>query len=103
MSNRAPLFTDLRMNELQQQNIRAAIPQYYEYINNRIIVEFKPKDDEDTTLESYSIELSKKSTYDQVRMPFECFYLSAIFSELTVTYFIILGNDNRLPLNSPRS
>lgn len=91
------------MNELQQQNIRAAIPQYYEYINNRIIVEFKPKDDEDTTLESYSIELSKKSTYDQVRMPLGRFCLSVIFSEPTVTHFLILGNDNRLPLNWPKS
>ncbi|KAG0092496.1 hypothetical protein BGZ92_009577 [Podila epicladia] len=59
-------LTPKEMNELQQQNIRVAIPQYYEYINNRIIVEFKPRNDEDTTLESYSIELSKKSTYDQV-------------------------------------
>ncbi|KAG0340089.1 hypothetical protein BG000_000719 [Podila horticola] len=59
-------LTPKETNELLQQNIRVAIPQYYEYINNRIIVEFKPRNDEDTTLESYSIELSKKSTYDQV-------------------------------------
>lgn len=68
MFNHAPPCTHLRTNELLQQNIRVAIPQYYEYINNRIIVEFKPRNDEDTTLESYSIELSKKSTYDQVCM-----------------------------------
>ncbi|KAG0340189.1 hypothetical protein BG004_006523 [Podila humilis] len=59
-------LTPKEMTELLQQNVRGTIPQYYEYINNRIIVEFKPKNEDDPTLESYSIELSKKSTYDQV-------------------------------------
>ncbi|KAF9172197.1 hypothetical protein BGX20_006156 [Mortierella sp. AD010] len=62
---------DLTQNEvtdLQQQNLRAAIPQHYEYLYNRIVVEFKPKveQDENSALQTYSIELSRKSTYDQV-------------------------------------
>lgn len=82
-------FTRLRMNELQQQNIRVAIPQYYEYINNRIIVEFKPRNDEDTTLESYSVELSKKSTYDQVWITFNLIiYFGGFLLRTMVTYSV---------------
>lgn len=55
-----------RQSELKDQNAKASIVQYYEYIFNRIIVEFRPKIDEDGTLSTYPIELSRKSTYDQV-------------------------------------
>lgn len=48
------------------QNVKTTIPQYYDYIFNRIVVDFKPKNSEDPALQTYSIELSKKSTYDQV-------------------------------------
>ncbi|KAF9965293.1 hypothetical protein BGZ70_005095 [Mortierella alpina] len=59
-------LTPKEVTELTAQNMKATIPQYFEYIYNRIIVDFKPKNDEDPTLQTYSIELSKKSTYDQV-------------------------------------
>ncbi|KAF9100159.1 hypothetical protein BGX27_000461 [Mortierella sp. AM989] len=59
-------LTPKELTELASQNVRATIPQYFEYIYNRIIVTFKPKNEEDTTLQTYTIELSKKSTYDQV-------------------------------------
>lgn len=66
------LETDLRftsfsrVTELQLQGLRPSAPQHYEYIFNRVIVEFKPKNEEDTALQTYSIELSRKSSYDQV-------------------------------------
>ncbi|KAG0004724.1 hypothetical protein BGZ65_012817 [Modicella reniformis] len=50
----------------QNPNAKPSIGQYYEYVVNRIIVDFRPKIDEDGTRPTYSIELSKKSTYDQV-------------------------------------
>ncbi|KAF9432060.1 hypothetical protein BGZ76_011315 [Entomortierella beljakovae] len=59
-------LTPKEANELSSQNIKATIPQYFDYIYNRIIVNFKPKNEEDTTLQTYTIELSRKSTYDQV-------------------------------------
>ncbi|KAF9095753.1 hypothetical protein BGX23_012681 [Mortierella sp. AD031] len=59
-------LTPKEATELALQNVKTTIPQYFEYIFNRIIVEFKPKNDEDPALQTYSIELSKKSTYDQV-------------------------------------
>ncbi|KAF9113641.1 hypothetical protein BGX27_001116 [Mortierella sp. AM989] len=62
-------LTQKELVELQQQNLRAFIPQHYEYLHNRIVVEFKPKVEQDIdnpTLQTYSIELSRKSTYDQV-------------------------------------
>ncbi|KAF8937723.1 hypothetical protein BGZ58_002267 [Dissophora ornata] len=52
--------------EIQQQNLRASIPQHYEYLFNRVVVDFKPKYEQQDTLQTYSIELSKKNTYDQV-------------------------------------
>ncbi|KAF9182032.1 hypothetical protein BGZ51_005004 [Haplosporangium sp. Z 767] len=58
--------TPKELTELATQNMRASIPQYFDYIYNRIIVTFKPKNDEEGTLQTYAIELSKKSTYDQV-------------------------------------
>lgn len=54
------------MTELQHQGLRPSAPQHYEYIFNRVVVEFKPKNEEDTTLQTHSIELSRKSSYDQV-------------------------------------
>ncbi|KAF9363780.1 hypothetical protein BGX34_003328 [Mortierella sp. NVP85] len=53
-------------NELKDHNLRMSIPQHYDYIANRLIVEFRPKNDQDGSLQTYSIELTKKSTYDQV-------------------------------------
>lgn len=53
-------------NELKDLNPRVTIPQHYEYIANRMMVEFRPKNDQDGSLQTYSIELTKKSTYDQV-------------------------------------
>ncbi|KAI1316281.1 hypothetical protein EDD11_010189 [Mortierella claussenii] len=59
-------LTPKEIADLQQQNLRAGIPQHYEYLCNRLIVDFRPKSDQDATLETYTIELSRKSTYDQV-------------------------------------
>jgi len=64
--NQVPFVLSDRLGELKDQNAKVSIIQYYEYIFNRIIVEFKPKNDEGGTLPTYSIELSRKSTYDQV-------------------------------------
>ncbi|KAG0239645.1 hypothetical protein BGX31_002574 [Mortierella sp. GBA43] len=59
-------YGNSQINELKDQNSKASIHQYYEYIFNRIVVEFRPKNDEEGALPTYSIELSKRSTYDQV-------------------------------------
>lgn len=59
-------LTPKEATELALQNVKTTIPQYYDYIFNRIVVDFKPKNSEDPSLQTYSIELSKKSTYDQV-------------------------------------
>ncbi|KAF9430947.1 hypothetical protein BGZ94_001693 [Podila epigama] len=59
-------LTPKEVTELQNQGLHPSIPQHYEYLFNRVIVEFKPKNEENSSLKTYSIELSKKSTYDQV-------------------------------------
>ncbi|KAF9301521.1 hypothetical protein BGZ74_006608 [Mortierella antarctica] len=58
--------TPKEVAELQQQGLRPSAPQHYEYIFNRVVVEFKPKNEEDTTLQTYTLELSRKNSYDQV-------------------------------------
>ncbi|KAF9582420.1 hypothetical protein BGW38_000230, partial [Lunasporangiospora selenospora] len=59
-------LTPKDLTDLQQQNRKATVPQYFEYIHNKIEIEFKPKNIEDTTLETYTIELGKKNPYDMV-------------------------------------
>ncbi|KAG0370870.1 hypothetical protein BGZ54_003296 [Gamsiella multidivaricata] len=59
-------LTPKEVNDLKDQGLRATVPQHYEYLFNRIYVEFRPRNDQDSTLESYTLELSRKSTYDQV-------------------------------------
>ncbi|KAG0226956.1 hypothetical protein BGW42_003276 [Actinomortierella wolfii] len=59
-------LTPKELTDLNAQHGRAMIPQYFEYIFNRVTVEFRPKNSEDSSLETYTIELSKKSNYDQV-------------------------------------
>ncbi|KAF9328417.1 hypothetical protein BG006_008390 [Podila minutissima] len=59
-------LTPKEVAELQQQGLRPSAPQHYEYIFNRVVVEFKPKNEEDTTLKTYTLELSRKNSYDQV-------------------------------------
>jgi len=46
--------------------LRASIPQHFEYIFNRVTVEFKPRVEEDTSLPVITLDLSKKNTYDEV-------------------------------------
>ncbi|KAF9986193.1 hypothetical protein BGZ65_008561 [Modicella reniformis] len=59
-------LTSKETNELKELNLRVSISQHYEYIANQLIVDFKPKNDQDGSLSSYTIELTKRSTYDQV-------------------------------------
>ncbi|KAF9438450.1 hypothetical protein BGZ76_007843 [Entomortierella beljakovae] len=62
-------LTQKEAAELQQQNFKPHAPQFYEYLHNRIIVEFRSKiesDAADAGPQSFTIELSKKGTYDQV-------------------------------------
>ncbi|KAG0269930.1 hypothetical protein DFQ27_001479 [Actinomortierella ambigua] len=59
-------LTPKELTDLNALHGRAMIPQYFEYIFNRITVEFKPKNSEDPSAETYTVELSKKSNYDQV-------------------------------------
>ncbi|KAF9179390.1 hypothetical protein BGZ50_006969, partial [Haplosporangium sp. Z 11] len=59
-------LTPKKIAELEQKHLRTTAPEHFDYIVNRVVVDFKPKNEDDPTLPTYSIELSRKSTYDQV-------------------------------------
>lgn len=56
----------VRTEDLEQQKLRATVPQYFDYIHNRLMVEFKPKTENDAHLPTFLVELSKKNTYDEI-------------------------------------
>ncbi|OAQ27058.1 hypothetical protein K457DRAFT_1805530 [Linnemannia elongata AG-77] len=59
-------LTQKETEELEQRKLRATVPQYFDYIHNRLMVEFKPKTDNDAHLPTFLVELSKKNTYDEI-------------------------------------
>ncbi|KAF9583319.1 hypothetical protein BGW38_009760, partial [Lunasporangiospora selenospora] len=59
-------LTPKEKTDLQQQNVRYTVASHFNYLFNRIVIEFKPKKEDDPSLETYTLELSRRSTYDQV-------------------------------------
>ncbi|KAF9082945.1 hypothetical protein BGX23_011943 [Mortierella sp. AD031] len=59
-------LTQKETEDLEQRKLRATVPQYFDYIHNRLMVEFKPKTEKDAHLPTYLVELSKKNTYDEI-------------------------------------
>ncbi|KAG0057243.1 hypothetical protein BGZ83_000656 [Gryganskiella cystojenkinii] len=59
-------LTPKEQSELTERGLRVSIPQHFEYVFNRVTVEFKPKNEEDTSLPSFTLDLSKKNNYDDV-------------------------------------
>ncbi|KAF9932989.1 hypothetical protein FBU30_006813 [Linnemannia zychae] len=59
-------LTPKETEELEQKKLRATVPQYFDYIHNRLMVEFKPKTEKDAHMPTFLVELSKKNTYDEI-------------------------------------
>jgi hypothetical protein len=43
--------------------------QFYDFLQNRVMIVFRPKSDSDPEALEFSLVLSKKQTYDTVRAP----------------------------------
>ena len=43
--------------------------QFYDFLQNRVMIVFRPKSDSDPEAPEFSLVLSKKQTYDTVRAP----------------------------------
>jgi ubiquitin carboxyl-terminal hydrolase 7 len=55
------------VQDLEAQNLYSSVPQFYDFLQNRVLVQFKPRY-EDTTGKApdFDLMLSKKMTYDVV-------------------------------------
>lgn len=62
----------LRINDLEAQNLYSSVPTFYDFLQNRILVTFKPRYEDPTgKMADFELVLSKKMTYDVVRIIFD--------------------------------
>ena len=56
------------MTEYESQSLYTTIPQFYDFLQNRVLVQFKPRhEDNPGRTQDFDLMLSKKMTYDVVR------------------------------------
>ena len=57
-----------RLAEYEQQSLYTTVPQFYDFLQNRVLVQFKPRHEENPgRTQDFDLMLSKKMTYDVVR------------------------------------
>lgn len=75
-----------RIADLEAQSLYSSVPQFYDFLQNRILVHFKPRyEDRAASVPEFDLMLSKKMTYDIVSL------ISNIFFCVTMTKFILDG------------
>jgi ubiquitin carboxyl-terminal hydrolase 7 len=55
-----------RLAELKRKKLHADIVEFYEFLENRVMVHFKPRHNAMASIIEFSLVLSEKSTYDQM-------------------------------------
>jgi ubiquitin carboxyl-terminal hydrolase 7 len=59
------------VQDLEAQNLYPTVPQYYDFLQNRVLVQFKPRyEDNPGRSADFDIMLSKKMTYEVVSSPY---------------------------------
>src|SRR5258708_5940291 len=62
-------ISDKEIHDLESQGLYSNPPQFYDFLQNRVMVLFRPKfDDPDTEQPEFSLVLSKKQNYDAVSL-----------------------------------
>jgi len=57
-----------RQQDFEAHQLYSQVPQFYDFLQNRVLVSFKPKFEEISDLNpEFELILSKKNTYDVVR------------------------------------
>lgn len=57
----------IRQQDFEAHQLYSQVPQFYDFLQNRVLVSFKPKFEEVTeTNPEFELILSKKNTYDVV-------------------------------------
>ena len=57
---------DHRVADMENQGIYSSPVSYYDFLQNRVMVHFKPKDEDSEKAAEFNLTLSKKMTYDMV-------------------------------------
>lgn len=58
-----------RIHDLEIQGLYSNPIQFYDFLQNRVMIIFRPKFDSDHEAPEFSLVLSKKQTYDTVQVP----------------------------------
>lgn len=61
-----PVNLGRRVADMENQGIYSNPVSYYDFLQNRVMVNFKPKDEDSEKAPEFSLTLSKKMTYDMV-------------------------------------
>lgn len=59
------LALTFRVDDLENQNLYSSVPLFYDFLQNRVLVQFKPRY-EDPNIVDFDLMLSKKMTYEVV-------------------------------------
>jgi ubiquitin carboxyl-terminal hydrolase 7 len=60
---------DRRVVDMEDQGMYTNPVAYYDFLQHRVMVHFKPKDEVSETSAGFDLTLSKKMTYDMVSIP----------------------------------
>lgn len=61
-------LSEKEVGDLEQQSLYSSVPQIYDFLQNRVLVQFKPRHDDGSnkTPPEFDLMLSKKMTYDVI-------------------------------------
>jgi ubiquitin carboxyl-terminal hydrolase 7 len=57
-------ISEKEVADLEAQSLYSSVPQIYDFLQNRVLVQFKPRYDDNTAAPEFDLMLSKKMTYD---------------------------------------
>lgn len=62
-------LTFTRIHDLEIQGLYSNPVQFYDFLQNRVMIVFRPKSDSDPEAPEFNLVLSKKQTYNTVLIP----------------------------------
>jgi hypothetical protein len=87
-----------RVVDMETQGMYSNPVSYYDFLQNRVMVHFKPKDEDSEKAAEFNLTLSKKMTYDMVGIHFFQLYVTIV---LTRRLEIDVAKGRRVPASRP--
>lgn len=73
-----------RIADLEAQSLYSSVPQFYDFLQNRILVHFKPRyEDRAASVPEFDLMLSKKMTYDVVSLVSNLLFLRTMTKSIS--------------------